>query len=251
MEQKQSIQQVKTYSALAKIYDQVMSHVDYELWAGYLKALFRLSERSVSVLADLSCGTGNILPFLHGRGRHILGFDLSPEMLQMARKKFADSSLTCSDFTCLPVKSQSVDVAISLYDSVNYLITDAQVLKFLNESYRIIRNGGLLIFDVVTPYLCKTAFKKYHESAEINQNLRYERFSFFKNSEQLQINRFHIWFNGQYFYEEHRQKIREIRDWVRLISQTNFKILEIFSNFSMKPVMETAERAHFVLKRKT
>lgn len=240
---------VNPYSALASIYDFVMSHVDYHMWANYIKALFRLAQRPVSLVGDLSCGTGNLLGHLNSFNRQVLGFDLSLPMLQIAKQKFPDIGFCCSNFTNLAIKTKTLDVALSLYDSVNYLISDQEALQFFSETFRVLQPGGLLIFDVVTPYLCSTAFKKYHENAQVNENTRYERFSFFKADEQMQINQFQIWHNGEYYYEEHRQKIRSVKDWVQLISQSDFKIVEIFSNFSMKPVMETSERAHFVLRR--
>ncbi|MHB2154957.1 class I SAM-dependent DNA methyltransferase [Calditrichota bacterium GD2] len=249
MKETNRLQQVAPYSVLASIYDHVMSHVNYAMWANYIKALFKLAGRRISVIADLSCGTGSLLPHLRGYRRKALGFDLSLPMLKTANRKSSARHLICADFRQLPVKTHSLDAALTLYDSVNYLHADRDALRFFNECYRTLRPGGLLIFDIVTPYLCKTAFKEYQESAMINENLRYDRFSFFDEDENLQINQFKIWVNGQCYYEEHRQKIREVKEWILLIKQTNFKLLEIFSNFSMKPVMETSDRAHFVLRR--
>ncbi len=243
---------VEPYSMLAKIYDYVMAHVDYKMWAKYIHTFFRFSERPVKDLADLSCGTGNLLSYLIHRKRNLVGLDLSLPMLKEAKQKLLQNGLNrliCSDFKALPLKSDSFDVALSIYDSVNYLIEEQEVLTFLAECYRIVRPGGLLIFDVVTPYVCQTAFKHYKEEATINQNLRYHRLSFYDKKQQMQINQFHIWFNDQYFFEEHKQKIRKITDWVNLIAQSNFKIIEIFSNFSLKPVQHNSERAHFILKR--
>jgi len=240
---------VNPYSALASIYDFVMAHVDYQMWANYIKAFFRLAHRPVLQVADLSCGTGNLLTHLKSFNRQVLGFDISLPMLQIAKQKFPEIKYCCSDFTALSIKTQTLDIALSLYDSVNYIISDQEVLNFFSEAFRVLKPGGLFIFDIVTPYLCESAFKKYHENAQIDENTRYERFSFFKVKEQMQINQFRIWHNGKYFFEEHQQKIRPVKDWVQLISQSDFKIVEIFSNFSMKPVMETSERAHFVLRR--
>ncbi len=249
MKAKRQPQPVKTYSALAQIYDYVMAHVNYKMWARYITAIFRLASRKVQVIADLSCGTANLLPHLKSFQHQVYGLDLSLAMLKVARQKNPQQPLICADFKHLPLQSSRVDVALALYDSVNYLMHEDDVLQFFSECYRILRPGGLLVFDVVTPFLCRTAFKEYHESANITENLSYDRYSFFKLDQSLQINRFKIQMAEQYFFEEHRQKIREIKEWIQLIKQSDFKLLEIFSNFSMKPVQETSERAHFVLKR--
>ncbi len=249
MKQPDAPVKMRPYSTLAYIYDAVMEHVNYAQWARYIKSLFHFANRPVKVLADLSCGTGNLLRFFNQRRLDTFGLDLSLAMLEMTRRKLPSTPLICADFKNLPLKNNSVDVALSLYDSVNYLLTDQEVVAFFNACHRILRPGGLLIFDIVTPELCRTTFRYYQEDRTLNPNCAYERTSFFQEADNLQINRFRIQLNGNTFFEEHRQRIREVQEWVRLIRQTPFKIEEIFSNFSTKPVHPHSERAHFILKR--
>lgn len=250
MEQFDSAAKVTPYSALAEYYDQIMEHVNYRQWANYIKILFRYAHRSVRQVADLSCGTGNLLRYMHGFRRKTYGFDLSLPMLKVARKKLLKPRLACADFLSLPLKPLSLDAALVLYDSINYLQTPEEINRFLQEAYAALRIGGILIFDAVTVYLCQTAFRHYEEQSMTDEKNRYHRTSFFLEEEKIQVNRFKIWIDGKQYFEEHRQKIFEIEEWVQMIKNSDFKLMHIFSNFSLNPVHDHSERAHFILLKK-
>ncbi len=245
------LQKTPPYSALAMYYDQIMEHVNYRQWANYVKILFRYANRSVRRVADLSCGTGSLLRYLPGFKRKAFGLDLSKDMLHQARKKNLKVPLICANFLRIPLKPLSLDAVLALYDSVNYLHEDAQILQFFSEVHSVLRWGGILIFDVVTPHLCSTVFKQYEEQGMLDEGNRYERRSFYVEHEQIQINRFKIWINGHLYEEEHRQKIWDLQHWQILIEKSPFRLVKIFSNFTLNPAHENSERAHFVLiKRK-
>jgi AraC-like DNA-binding protein len=65
------------------------------------------------------------------------------------------------------------------------------------------------------------------------------------------VNQFEIWINGHHYFEEHRQKIFEIEQWAQMIGKSRFKLLHIFSNFSLNPAHDRSERAHFVLLKES
>ncbi len=241
---------VAPYSTLAVYYDMLMDHVNYHQWANYIKILFRYANRRVRFVADLSCGTGNLLGNMNSFWRRAYGFDLSLAMLKVARKKLPNFRLGCANFLHLPLKPLSLDAALVLYDSINYLQTPEEIEQFFHEVYAVLKYGGLLIFDIVTPYLCKNAFRRYEERDMIDENNRYYRKSFFLEDEQIQVNQFKIWIDGECYLEEHRQKILEIEEWIRLVKKSDFKLVHIFSNFTLSPVHDRSERAHFVLLKK-
>lgn len=244
-------QKVTPYSALALYYDHIMEHVNYHQWANYVKILFRYSNRSVRMVGDLACGTGSLLRFMKGFRRKVFGFDLSLSMLNQAQKKLLKIPFTCADFLYLPLKPSSLDAALVLYDSINYLFTDDEIQQFFSDVYLSLRPGGIFIFDIVTPHLCSTVFKHYQEQGMLDENNRYERKSFFIDEQQIQINQFKIWIKGRIYEEEHRQKIWDLDHWQELIKKSPFKLVKIFSNFTLNPVHENSERVHFVLIKKS
>ncbi len=75
---------MNAYRYLAKVYDSLMSDVDYNNWAQYLHRF--LSKAGAKNVLEVSCGTGNITFELSALGYDIIASDLSIEMLKIARE---------------------------------------------------------------------------------------------------------------------------------------------------------------------
>jgi len=245
-------QEVKPYDRLAGFYDGLMAHVNYKQWTRYIKSFFDLSPNRVKVIADLSCGTGSHLPGLAGTDRLVVGSDLSLNMLRIAKRKINKKALYLvnADFKALPFASRKFDAAIALYDSVNYLLEDGEVLHFLAEAARFLKNDGLLIFDVVTLHTCKKYFRNFEESRFDQQGEGYQRKTWFDKKRSLQFNAFRIQHKRQVFYELHRQKIRTVRQWAKLVKHSAEWDYRVFGDFTLLPAKATSERVHFVCRKK-
>lgn len=242
--------QVDPYSKIAPLYDTIMTHVNYKSWAKHISLLmhrYRLKPRS---LIDLSCGTGSLLTYLSVSGRKTFGSDRSLSMLRQAKMKLNKHSfaLFCCDFLQISVKACSIDVALVLYDSINYIIEEEQVRIFFREVYDLLNDGGLFIFDVVLPYACRKSFSNYRESDVSNGN-GYVRKAWYNDPDSLQFNEFRIFEQGNDYRELHVQKIRSIEEWQELIKDSPFNSVSVFSNFSLRKVHKKSERAHFVCQK--
>ncbi|MEJ2543536.1 MAG: methyltransferase domain-containing protein [Calditrichaceae bacterium] len=154
----------------------------------------------------------------------------------------------CADFRNVPIKKDKFDVALILYDSVNYIINESDVRELFGEINQLLKNGGLLIFDAVTPYICKTAFKDYTEQ-EFWGKSGYRRKSWFVEDESTQYNEFEIHVNSQIYKELHQQKIRHMDEWEHLISLSPLKLLAAYHNFSLRKAKNKSERIHFVCRK--
>jgi SAM-dependent methyltransferase len=139
---------LRTYQAMAPVYDDFTAHHDYEGWlTDLLKALERRGLTGRRLL-DVACGTGkSFLPMLP-RGWQVTGCDISPAMLALAEKKAGDSvELSVADMRELP-RFGEFDLVWALDDAINYLLS----LEELEEALRGMRDNlastGLLLFDV-------------------------------------------------------------------------------------------------------
>ncbi len=138
------------YQTLAAYYDRLMT-TDYEARAAYLTALFDRHGASPHTLLDLACGSGSLTACLATRGLDMIGVDGSADMLMIAAEKCPEAMWLCQDMRELDLYDV-VDGAVCTLDSLNHLLTTAE-LKTVFERLRLfIAPGGLLIFDVNTPH---------------------------------------------------------------------------------------------------
>ena len=130
----------------------------YDIEKYFLFPLRRKAARFLNLtppkkLIDIATGTGSQAYELAKLGHDVIGVDLSPEMLEQAKKKMSSSlrlSFLHTDATRLPFDDHTFDAAsisLGLHD-MPYEI-DLLVLK---EMKRVIKdNGDILIVDYMEP----------------------------------------------------------------------------------------------------
>lgn len=100
------------------------------------------AERKGAILLDLGCGGGLLAP--HVRGYRHVGVDLVESALVLA----ADHGVlpVRADVRALPVADSSVDVVVAgeIFEHVD------KVEKVISEIARVLRPGGVLVFDTVS-----------------------------------------------------------------------------------------------------
>ncbi|MEX2585764.1 MAG: class I SAM-dependent methyltransferase [Balneolaceae bacterium] len=136
------------YSVLAPLYDHIMRDVDYEAWADYIDDLIQLHTPYSEQLLELACGTGSVSLSLGELGYYrILATDQSRQMIQVARKKSeeTDSPVRFRPMNFLNIQlKQTFDVVFMVFDSLNYLHTEQEILQLHNEVKNVLRPGGFL-----------------------------------------------------------------------------------------------------------
>src|SRR5947209_7336413 len=92
------------YATLAAHYDRFMAGAAYDTWLDQIEARARALGLTGRRVLDIACGTGNSFAPLLARGYEVTGCDLSQEMLDQARRKFADQveDLFVTDMRALP-----------------------------------------------------------------------------------------------------------------------------------------------------
>jgi ubiquinone/menaquinone biosynthesis C-methylase UbiE len=144
------------FGRIAPFYDALMANVPYQLWAGYVSELALRAGRPItprSNLLDLATGTGSVALQFAQRGCSVTGIDLSAAMIAEAQRKaahrglparFLQSDLADFDLPC------EFDHAICLYDSLNYILKLDGIKRAFANTWRALKPGGLLLFDVNT-----------------------------------------------------------------------------------------------------
>lgn len=145
------------FEDLARHYDALMRHVDYERWFLTTTALARLL-RPGFVHLDAACGTGTLLKQLVLIGWESYGMDLSAAMTRAARRSGTLLPLAVGDLRAQPF-APVFDLVTCLFDSLNFVLKESDVRAAISEFARILRPEGVLYFDVVTERMVTEHFE--------------------------------------------------------------------------------------------
>ncbi|HET6528959.1 MAG TPA: class I SAM-dependent methyltransferase [Balneolaceae bacterium] len=248
------------YSKLAEIYDALMHDVNYELWADFIDALILEHHPDPHSLLEMACGTGTLSLLLDELGYYeVTGGDKSPEMIEKARKK--NEAMHCNvDFQVMDFLdinfTRKFDVVVSVFDSINYLLSPQKVLAFLKQTKKVLKPGSLLIFDFTTPKNSVQAVEYLHnEEGYTGDNHRFFRKSTYNAAEQMHQNEFRIEKLAddqetviKRFREVHHQKIYTLRQMLDIIDQTTYKVCAKYSGFDFDEADENSLRITMVLQ---
>jgi SAM-dependent methyltransferase len=147
------------YGSLAPYYDRFTAGYAYETW------LAQIEERALRLglagrrLLDIGCGTGKSFAPLLARGYEVTGFDLSPEMVDEARRKFGAlvEDLFVADMRDLPALGE-FDLVTCIDDAINYLLDETDLLAAFRGVGEILAPGGVFAFDVTSLQSYRTTF---------------------------------------------------------------------------------------------
>jgi ubiquinone/menaquinone biosynthesis C-methylase UbiE len=239
----------KPYNKLALIYDKLMSHVNYKLWADYIKNLFQYADINVKTVIDISCGTGSLLTYFKNKKYSCFGSDISYPMISQAQRKTNNALFIVNDVKQMGIKSLSCDAVLFLYDSLNYMHDEKEIIFLFMEVNRILNKGGIFIFDIITDLLCKTHYKNFEEEENWG-DYGYFRHSFYNEKEKIQHNDFRITVGKKIFFESHIQKVFLESKIAECINKNKFELIAQLDDFTFQNSNNDSERIHYVCQKK-
>ncbi len=157
------------YTALAPAYDAMTADYDYDRWIDAIERVLAEHGRRPSTVLDIACGTGSSFLGLCDRGYDVTACDVSPAMLEQARARLGRRSVELLevDMRELPILG-SFDLALCLDDSLNHLLSGADVAETFRGVAANLAPGGVFVFDVNTLATMRAGFSSVwqHEDAE-------------------------------------------------------------------------------------
>ena len=144
-------ERLSDYSVLAQHYDRAYNSIfedrcnDIALAHGLIQE-FHPDPQS---LLDLGTGTGQILNSFQGAIGELVGLDIAPEMLEIARTKVPEARFVEADMSDFELGRQ-FDVAICLFDAINHLSDFEQWKGLFARTEQHLNSGGIFIFDMQT-----------------------------------------------------------------------------------------------------
>jgi len=134
----------ESYDSVARAY---AAHLASELSGKPLDRhlLNRFAEevRGRGLVADLGCGPGHVARYLHDQGVTMVGIDLSPQMIEEAKRLNPELEFKVGDMGKLSLPDASLVGAIAFY-SIVHLAPD-ELPAILAELRRALMPGGLVL----------------------------------------------------------------------------------------------------------
>lgn len=94
-------------------------------------------------VGDLGCGPGHITGWLAAQGAAAVGIDLSPGMIEVARREQPGAEFRVGDLLSLPAADGEFGAVIAFYSLIH--LDPGELPAALAEMYRVLRPGGLIL----------------------------------------------------------------------------------------------------------
>lgn len=252
---------MEAYTSFASVYDRFMDETPYGVWCENIVRELTAHDIKDGLVLELGCGTGCMTELLAQKGYDMIGIDLSDEMLNIAQDK---KNLSGHDILYINQDMRefelygTVRAIISICDSVNYLITDEDVISCFLLVNNYLDMDGIFMFDFNTKYKyqqigdatiaenrddCSFIWENYYcpESC-INE---YDLTIFVRNNEVSE--------NGQElflrFTEEHLQRGYTLDEMKRFIEMSGLRFLKAYDADTLLEVTDKSERVYCIAKR--
>lgn len=218
---------MELHREFANIYDVFMETVDYENWYEFLRKYIKNKGK----VLDLGCGTGEFLVRFLRDGFSCMGVDISEIMLEIAgdkTKEYKSMEFYNEDIRDFKLKKE-IDYIVCNFDTVNYFEKFEDLERFLSNSYDNLKDGGILVFDVVTEEIFDEMFENGLFLDEKDNYLTIWRYEKGEDNYVIKIKLFireqeNIFRN----YEEvHVKTIFDLEEIANLALETGFDIVDI------------------------
>lgn len=248
---------MEQYGRFAQVYDLFMSDVDYNEWAEYLAGFIEPG----STVIECGCGTGQLTLRLKKKGYDISGTDISTDMLDVASERARSEGLKINfahmDMTSLEWHKR-VDCIVAPCDCVNYLTGKNEAEDFMRASYRTLKPGGILLFDVSSRYKLREIIG-FNTFADSRPNAAYIWQNYFDEKTNLsEMNLEFFVFSGvekngkqlfERFRERHVQYAYTESELKELLIKAGFSDINCWNAFTKEKPKFDSERLQFFARK--
>ena len=240
-----------SFARVASFYDELMASIPYHSWADYVEQVMDHYEVRPQEILDVACGTGTVSMILAQRGYQVVGTDLSAPMIKVAQEKAAQAGLElpfhAQDAAAMKFKGK-FDLAICLYDSLNYVLEDDHLLAAFKAVRRALRPGGFFFFDLNGLHAFEAELFTQESPPGVVPGYRWQsRFNPFTSIAEVEMH-----FEpptGKPFTITHRQRAYLVDEVVELLNKARFEVLNLFEAYTLLPPGRYSERIFYMARK--
>lgn len=143
---------MQIFDCFARFYDDDYRHYDDDL-----PVLTELAAEQGDPILELGCGTGRVATALAAAGHTLTGVDISPALLQVARRKLQEANLAErvtlheADLRTFDLPTKEFAFAFCTSNTLMHLTTQDDQLQVLRKTRQHLRPDGLLFLDLFNP----------------------------------------------------------------------------------------------------
>lgn len=240
------------YGEFSKVYDTLMYDYPYEDIYRYLKEILRRKDIVPKRILETACGTGSLTVYLR-RLAPVTAFDLSGDMLSMAREKLGASKrvrLYREDMRKFS-SGETYDMILCLCDSLNYLETSEDVKETFQRVYEHLTPGGVFVFDVNT----KEKYEKMGDQVFTDErnDIFYVWENGYNREEKQNIYRVNFFQkegeNYRRFFEEHVQYLYSKEELEEILKEAGFQTIRWYNGYGFDEDLEDCDRLVGVIEK--
>ncbi len=133
-----------SYSTIASAYaDQFVDELSHKPLDRALLDVVVSERPAGSTIADVGCGPGHLTRYLHDRGAAVVGLDVAPGMIDVARTRNPGIEFVVASMMDIPVLDGAWGAVVALYSIIH--LPAATRAAAVAELARTLQPGGLLL----------------------------------------------------------------------------------------------------------
>ena len=240
------------YGKVADIYDHLMEVVPHAAWISRIEAEARSRKLGPRSVLDVCCGTGIATRILLDRGYGpVVGVDISESMVARATRRMRpgdQSTFVCSDISEMDLSGSRFGMAVSLFDSLNYILDPDNLAKAFVRVRKHLEPGALFAFDMNSIHALQSGMFTQSDETEL---LRHDWRSHWDPDTSICTVEMDFWAKApddgaeQYFREIHRQRGYSVGHVTELLSESGFVRIQSYGNYGFRTPRSRSDRLLF------
>jgi ubiquinone/menaquinone biosynthesis C-methylase UbiE len=209
-------------------------------------------------ILDIACGEGSLAVTMAEKGYHVTGIDQSLQMVELAQDRAlaagVEVDFRVEDMRSLPFVDE-FDLVTCFFDSLNYMLTVADLQEAFLGAYRALHPRGYYIFDMNTVYGLAVDWMRQETYIQNETDdfieLHRQEFDYENTIASMFVTVFQkkgdLW---ERFEEVHRERGYPIADIQFLLNTIGFEIAGMYGSLSKRTsVQNTSSRVWFAARK--